>query len=154
MSAHVPDDILHDFISGEVDEQVAIHVALHLDACPRCATRAAHLEPLAQAFAAVDDPLVPDSLVEDVLHVVQAEDRRRLPALELAIGAALLAVAAVLVALGSDPVSLVADSIGTLPRLGTVLTLASTSLVALALTLSLLIVGSSLALRRSIWRNS
>lgn len=154
MSAHIPDDLLQDFVMGEVSEEIASHVAMHIDACPRCATRAAHAEPLAQAFAAVDDPLLPESLIDDVLYAVERERSRRLPALEIAIGAALLAAAAVLVALGSDPVSLIADSIGAVPRISGLIAQSSASVLTLAMAVGLLVIGSTLAVRRSLRRSS
>ena len=67
MSQHVPEDLLAAFVEGEMGEQLAIHIAEHIDACPRCATRAAGLEPLAAAFAAVEDPVTPEDLVSAVL---------------------------------------------------------------------------------------
>ena len=56
---HVHDDLLRRFVDGALDDEVAASVAIHLDSCSRCATRAATLEPLALAFAAVDDPVAP-----------------------------------------------------------------------------------------------
>lgn len=154
MSAHVPEELLTDFVMGEVDEQLAIHVAEHLDACPRCATRAAHLEPLATAFAAVDDPLVPDDLIDDVLAAVAADERRRLPALEVAVGAALLLAAIVLVAMGSDPIGLLTDTLTTVPRLGRLVTQGSATLLGLCGALALFVFSSTLAVRRSLRRSS
>jgi len=150
MSAHVPQDLLQAFVAGEVDEQVAVHVALHLDSCPQCASRAAHAEPLFQAFASVDDPPIPSLLIEDVMGAVERDRRRRLPALEVGVGIALLLAAVVLVTLGSDPVGLIADSLSTLPRLGRIVVQGSASFLGLALALCLFLVGSTVALRRSL----
>ena len=63
---HVPDALMQQFVEGEVDDSVAVAVALHLDACPACATRAAAIEPLASVFAASEDPRVPVGLVESI----------------------------------------------------------------------------------------
>lgn len=102
---HVPDELLHSFVDGEVDEQVAVHVAEHLDDCAACATRAAGLEPLAAAFAASMDPVPPAGLVAAVLAEVRLPEvlpeRSRASGLELGFGVGLLVAAATLfVALG------------------------------------------------------
>lgn len=107
MSPHVPENLLSAFVDGDVDERIAIHVAEHLDGCPACATRAAGLEPLAAAFAAVCDPVPPPSLVPDILARLDQPDRA--PVAEIAIGAGLLVVAALL-ALGLDsPISVATE---------------------------------------------
>jgi predicted anti-sigma-YlaC factor YlaD len=108
MSQHVPEDLLQAFVEGEVGEQLAVHIAGHLDECPACATRAAGLEPLAAAFAAMSDPVTPPDLAARVL--ARAAEPERLPVAEIAVGAALLMVAALLL-LGLDsPLSLAADA--------------------------------------------
>lgn len=91
---HVPEDLLQAFVDGDVGEQVAVHVAEHLDSCPSCATRAAGLEPLAAAFAAVEDPVPPAELVPAVLARARQPDR--MPMLEIGVGVALIAAAALL----------------------------------------------------------
>lgn len=96
--SHVPDDLLAAFVDGEVEERVAVHIAEHLDTCPACATRAATMEPLAAAFAAIDDPVVPPDLVSAVLAA--AEEPERGPSTELVIGGTLMAAAALLTLLG------------------------------------------------------
>jgi anti-sigma factor RsiW len=103
MSGHVPDDLLASFVDGDVDDQVATHIAEHLDECPACATRAATMEPLASAFAAIDDPEPPTGLIEAVL--AEVEHPARGPSTEFVIGAILLTAAGVLAILGSDPVA-------------------------------------------------
>ncbi len=107
MSQHVPEDLLQAFVDGDVGEQVAVHVAQHLDACPACATRSAGLEPLAAALAAVEDPAPPEGLAESVLE--RAKQPERLPVLELALGAGLLLCAAALALALQSPVALAAD---------------------------------------------
>jgi anti-sigma factor RsiW len=106
MTQHVPEDLLAAFIAGEVGEHVAIHIAEHLDECPSCGTRAAGMEPLAAAFAAVDDPIPPEDLAQAVLNALERPDA--MPVLEIAMGASLLAAAA-LVALLSNPLDLAID---------------------------------------------
>src|SRR5688500_20047826 len=91
MSQHVPEDLLASFVEGEVGEQLAVHIAEHLDGCPACATRAAGLEPLAAAFAAVLDPVPPLGLAQAILARLDEPDR--LPVLEIGIGAGLLGCA-------------------------------------------------------------
>lgn len=112
MTGHVPEELLSDFVQGEVTEQVAIHVAEHLDACSHCATRAAVLEPLASAFAAIDDPILPVGLVDRIVvaangdALVQARAPvARAPShrLEVGIGVALLCAAAAVAMVGGEP---------------------------------------------------
>lgn len=105
MSPHVPDALLRSFVLGDVDESLAVQVALHLDACPACATRAAGLEPLASAFAAVDDPLPPD-LTAPVLSALQRPERRLVP--ELLVGGGFLGGAALLLAVLGQPLAVLA----------------------------------------------
>lgn len=148
MNGHVPEDILQAFVDGEVDEQVAIHVAMHLDDCPRCATRAAHLEPLATAFAATDDPTVPDDLLETVLAAALTP-QPRFPLLEVGLGGALLAAAAALLLVGTGPTALVfgaADWVSTLPRLSNLAAQISMSALGLSLAFGLFVAGSGVAL--------
>ena len=107
MSQHIPEDLLADFVDGEVTENVAVHIAEHIDECPACATRAAGLEPLAAAFAATHDPIPPPQMVTDILARLDQPDRFPVP--EIAVGIGLLATAAVL-AFGLDgPVSIAAE---------------------------------------------
>jgi anti-sigma factor RsiW len=108
MSEHVPNDLLHAFVEGDVEEQLAIHIAEHLDQCPHCATRSATLEPLASAFASCDDPVVPEHLATAVLEELARQPHgRAVP--EVAVGAGLLVLAAALAAATQHPVTLLAD---------------------------------------------
>lgn len=113
MSGHVPDELLADFVAGDVDDQIAVHVAEHLDACPVCATRAAAMEPLGQALAAIDDPKVPVGLVDRIVVAANADvlvqARTASPTaqarrLEVGIGVGLLAAAAGVAVLGGEPI--------------------------------------------------
>ena len=63
MSQHIPPALLQKFISGDLEEPVAVAVALHIDHCSRCHAAAATADPLSQDFAAVDDPDVPEELL-------------------------------------------------------------------------------------------
>lgn len=104
---HVPEDLLQAFVDGDVGEQVAVHVAEHLDECPACSTRATGFEPLAAAFAAVDDPVPPDGLGLNALARARQPDR--LPMAEVAVGAGLLAAAALLAVGLQTPGAMLAD---------------------------------------------
>lgn len=101
---HVPDALLERFAQGDVEEGVAVAIAQHLDVCGRCATRAATLDPLAIAFASVDDPPVPSDLAEDVLAAL-----REIPAPrpEPAIAAGLMALAFLALLASGDPAMIV-----------------------------------------------
>ena len=110
---HVHDDLLRRFVDGALDDEVAASVAIHLDSCSRCATRAATLEPLALAFAAVDDPIVPAELPHDILTAIHAPP---VPVIEPTLGAelglalALAAAAALLVVITGDGPALMVDA--------------------------------------------
>ena len=104
---HVPDALMQQFVEGEVDDSVAVAVALHLDACPACATRAAALEPMASVFAASEDPSVPVGLVEAIAVAVRAADR---PGPEPALAAGLMGLALCLLLLGGAPTEMLASS--------------------------------------------
>ena len=100
MSQHVPDDLLAAFTDGEVGEQLAVHIAEHLDNCPACATRATGLDPLAAAFAAMIDPSPPPDLSASILKALAAPES--IPRTEIALGFIFLAAAAIVaVAMGS-----------------------------------------------------
>ena len=119
MTHHVGDDLMRRFIQGTLDEQVAIAVARHIDDCPRCASRAAVEEPLAPAFAAVDDPRPPPGLADDILVAL---DEQRLPeaaTAEMAAAAVLLTAAALVLAVGGDPAGLAAEAATALSALST-----------------------------------
>ncbi|MCB9759386.1 MAG: hypothetical protein H6739_06060 [Alphaproteobacteria bacterium] len=110
MSQHITDDLLRRFVEGYLDEPVAVAVAEHLDGCPLCCTRAAAAEPLSQAFAAVDDPVCPPDLVDDILAALEAPTPERpLPRAELLAASALLSAAALLLFGLGDPAGLLAE---------------------------------------------
>jgi anti-sigma factor RsiW len=150
VNQHVPEELLSAFVEGDLDDQLVIHIATHLDECPRCATRAAHLEPLAAAFAAVDDPMVPEDLVAAVLAAT--ERRESWLSIEVILGAAMLLAASALVLVGTDPIGMLFDSFETLaalPRLGNLAAQVSMSAVGLLLAVILFTVGSGFAVRYS-----
>ncbi len=104
MSQHVPDDLLSAFVEGEMGEQLAIHIAEHLDSCPACATRAVGMEPLAAAFASMPDPDVPPDLAASVLAIASEPEPARAPRTEVAIGLGMLVAAFLLFVVLGDPV--------------------------------------------------
>ena len=111
-------DELDRFLLGEVPETDAVRIAVHIDECVACASAATAADPLAAAFASVDDPLVPNGLAEDVHEAL-----RRPPTVgpEPAVaGMLLVAAAAVFVALGS-PTGMVADGLVAARAIGTAL---------------------------------
>lgn len=133
MSQHVPDDLLQAFVDADVGEQLAVHIAEHIDFCPACATRAAGLEPLAAAFAAIRDPVPPPALVASVL--ARLDEPERLPLPEIAIGVSLLLSAVALVVLLDNPLSLVIEAGITLNTLATLARGAATALGSFPVTL-------------------
>ncbi len=114
--AHVPTELLERFAEGDVEDRVAVEIARHLDACSRCATRAAALEPLSAAFASVDDPELPRGLVSEIL---QAVDQRPRATPEPAIAAGLMALAFLLLLFGGAPADLVIGAARAIKAIGT-----------------------------------
>ena len=121
MIQHPSDSHLGRFVQGDLGEADAVAVALHLDDCPRCATRAAGFDPMASAFASCDDPLVPDGLISDVLEAtadiplgvaVQTPEAPpvRVPVGELLAAAGLLSAAGMLFLVLGEPTALAADA--------------------------------------------
>lgn len=109
MSRHVTDAVIAAFADGALDDDTAAAVALHLDDCPACAARAVAAEPLAAAFAAVDDPRVPSTLALAAIReaTLPAPTRAALPAtptapVELVVGSALIAAATLVAWTGGD----------------------------------------------------
>jgi len=101
MTPHVPEDLLVAFAHGDVDEQLAVHIATHLDACPACATQATSLNPLANAFAAMPDPITPTGLVDAILN--NAAQPVREPITELVVGGSLMGIATGLMFVVGNP---------------------------------------------------
>jgi anti-sigma factor RsiW len=67
LSQHLTDPLVQDFIDGDLTDAVAVQLAEHLDHCPHCSARVAHAEPLAAAFAEVQDPPLPEGLIDAIL---------------------------------------------------------------------------------------
>ena len=111
MTPHISDAVLHEFVQGTLNDAAAVEVALHLDDCPRCAARAASLEPLHRAFAMVPDVIPPAQLTQNILDELDdldfQEEPRAIPVSntpELLVGSALLTVAVGLVVVFGDPI--------------------------------------------------
>jgi hypothetical protein len=64
---HHPEDRLRAFAAGELGDHLAALVAEHIDTCPRCANVVHLHDPLARAFACVDDLAPPADLAERIL---------------------------------------------------------------------------------------
>jgi len=150
MSQHVPEDLLTAFVEGEMGEQLAIHIAEHLDDCPSCATRATGMEPLASAFAAMIDPVPPDDLAAAIL--VEFDKPEPVPVIEIALGFALLGAAAAVAGTLGSPLGLaiefgvVLDALATLGS-ALITALGTTSTALLTLT-TLLALGGCVATAR------
>lgn len=67
MSQHIPPALMDKFVEGDLEEPVAVAVALHIDQCSRCHSAASAADSLSQEFATVDDPEVPPDLL-DAIH--------------------------------------------------------------------------------------
>jgi hypothetical protein len=65
--SHPTAETLRLFVDGTLVESEVVEVALHLDACPRCAQAAARQDPLDLAFAALDEPAHPPELAQAAL---------------------------------------------------------------------------------------
>ena len=150
MNQHVPEDLLSAFVEGEVGEQLSVHIAGHLDECPACATQAAGMEPLASAFAAMDDPVPPDELVALILE--EFDKPEPIPVVEIALGFGLLAAAAAAAATLQSPLGMAIEfgvAIDALATLGSALItgLGASSSALLTLT-TLLALGGCFATAR------
>ncbi len=116
MSPEHPDDaLLTAFVLGDVSTELGVQIAHHLDGCPQCAARAAGLDPLTHAFAAVEDPELPEGLLATILERDARESGRSVHDLrqEPWVAVALLAASAlVFVALG-QPETVVSSVVST-----------------------------------------
>jgi hypothetical protein len=107
MTQHVPEDLLAAFTDADVGEQLAIHIAEHIDSCPSCATQAIGMDPLAAAFAAMVDPVAPENLSMQVLDAFSTPEP--MPLTEIALGFALLVAATVTSLFLGSPIALVTE---------------------------------------------
>ncbi|MCB9676807.1 MAG: hypothetical protein H6737_16950 [Alphaproteobacteria bacterium] len=152
MSEHVPEDLLVAFVEGEMGEQLSIHIAEHLDSCPMCATRAACLEPLGPAFAAMEDPEVPEGLAAAVLAAAAEEERP--PQLEIAVGIGLLVAAIGVFVLLGEPLALASHGmvwLGALSAAGKALLLGLPSPIVMLPVTVVLGAASALLFARAAW---
>lgn len=103
MTRHLPEEVLLRFVEGILDEQEAVEAALHIDACPHCAARAAQADPLAEAFAALPDPVLPAGFEERVLELADRPVAATSPMQMPWLGIAMILSAALLMVLGGEP---------------------------------------------------
>ncbi len=102
---HATDAEIAAFTSGDLPEAEAVSLALHIDECPACEARCVAEEPLADVFAAIDDPDIPADLIAQI-----QENLGDPPSYgpEPAIAAGLLGGAGVLLLLAGAPTDLLA----------------------------------------------
>ena len=130
MIDHPSEALLRRFATGELDEALAVELALHLDDCPRCSTQAHALDELGAAFASVDDPELPPDLLATILdetldlpvesvrpELTPSEDgwlsnlgSFRLPTRELLASLGLLSAAGLVLLLLGDPADLATEA--------------------------------------------
>lgn len=104
MSVHLKTDVLRRFERGDMSDDEAAHVALHLDSCERCSASAAAFDPLASVFAQMPNPRVPPDLISAVLTDVRSPSL--IERADLVVGVALLIAAATLLVVAGDPVAM------------------------------------------------
>ena len=143
MTPHPDSETLQLFARCELGENLAVHVAEHLDACPSCAAQVVALDPLQRLMRTQVEPELPDGLVEAILH--DARQPQHVSAiqsdLEVLIGIGMLTAAAIAMMLSAD--------------FGVYMTQLSTIVAALQLGLSHLpsggIVPLALSLTMGVW---
>ena len=136
MNPHIPDDLLQDFVFGEVGEQVATHIAEHLDECPQCLNHAAGIEPLSVVFALLDDPIPPPDLADAVLAEFRVGERT--PITEVLVAMALLGSATGVAGILGSPLAFTKDFAVALSALSDVVRVVSVSLSHSSITMTLL----------------
>jgi len=67
---------LYDYLDGELTERRRTQIAEHLDYCAPCANAAGFESELRQVIADKCKDHVPESLVERVAHLIEAEQRQ------------------------------------------------------------------------------
>jgi anti-sigma factor RsiW len=102
MIPHPDDRLLARFVDGDLPDEAAADLAVHLDGCPRCAARMNQIDPLVPLFARAPDPVAPPIDVADLLARAAAPARPRRPAW-VAAGAIASAAAALLLVVGPLP---------------------------------------------------
>jgi anti-sigma factor RsiW len=106
-TTHVPEPDLARFVEGDLDEPSAAQIAVHIDSCSKCATRAAALDPLNAWMATLASREPPDDLAARVLARFHRAERP--PHTELVVGAALITAGTILGLLLEGPWGLVGD---------------------------------------------
>lgn len=96
---HLEEAELDAFVDGSLDEDLAVALAAHIDACTRCAARVAAAEPLTHPLAALRDPLPSAALPSEILVAAAAPSTRPEPW----IGLLQLVAAAMLFSLAGVP---------------------------------------------------
>ena len=107
---------LEGFLHCVLEEPDAVAVAVHIDDCPACAAWVSAHDPLASAFASVEDPPLPPNLVAAALA---ASGRAKGPGPEPLIAAFLLGAAATLLLVGGGPARALSGAGVVLGALGT-----------------------------------
>jgi len=106
MNRHLPEDLILRFVEGNLDENEAVEAALHIDGCPRCAARATQAEPLADAFAAFPEPVLPAGFELAVLEQLELPEVATAPPQIPWLGIGLILSAALLMVVGGEPTAL------------------------------------------------
>ncbi len=107
---HPPDELLLPFAQAELDEDLAVQVALHLDDCPACQLRLEHLDPLSAALAAAPQPEPPAALLQQAVdRALDRSTHRRFGPLVPALGSGMAVAATLVFVLGGGPRELLAD---------------------------------------------
>ncbi len=115
---HPPEALLQRFVDGDLGEQHAVSVALHIDDCPECAARAVAMDPLSAVFAATSDPVIPADLTHGIMDAAR---QRQPPGPEPAIAVGLLTLSALVLFIGGDIAGLFVRGAATLSAAFTVL---------------------------------
>ncbi|MCK6506387.1 zf-HC2 domain-containing protein, partial [Myxococcota bacterium] len=71
---HVPEAMLTRFLAGELDDEAAGQVGLHLDDCPHCRGRVEAVDPLTRLLASAPVPEVPPALARAVVARARRPD--------------------------------------------------------------------------------
>ena len=67
---------LYDYLDGELTEHRRVEIAKHLDYCAPCASAAGFESELRQVIADKCKDHVPDSLIDRIAHLIDAERRQ------------------------------------------------------------------------------
>lgn len=149
---HPDDATLQAFALGEMESERAVAVALHIDECPRCAVRVAGADPLTYAFAAVEEPVLPEGLIDDILaadaQLAQAGRGRHAPLdlrREPMVALALMAASTLLFLALGRPTEILSTAVSTAQAAGTMATPLTAALDAVTVLWTLLGAGAFVA---------